>query len=167
MNAFQENHINYLREVPRTKDELDKAFENVCCGLKDDNGKWIMGECFHQATCVQHLCPIYKEYVKLRDIIDDVRRPRVIYVDNPDPRKWRPVVPKEKNYKIKPKVQCRQICKIQIAKMVKKITDENTLSVINQVAEHVEGFRFKRAYNLCVKNQIDNLANTLEKFINN
>ena len=73
----------------------------------------------------------------------------------------------EEAREIKPKIKCRQMCKIQITKMSKKEEYKDILGILSQVSEHVEGFRFKRAYNLCIKNNIDKLAETLGKFIEN
>jgi hypothetical protein len=167
MNTYQETNINFLREVPRTKEELDRAMNQICTGLKDNSGNTIQTECYHQSRCIQRICPIYIEYLKLRNIIDDIRKPTIIYVDKPDPRKFIPKPIKERDYKIKPKVKCRQMCKIQITKMSKKEEYKDILEILSQISEHVEGFRFKRAYNLCVKNNIDKLAETLSKFIEN
>ena len=167
MNTYQQKNIEYLRDVPRTKEELTRAFEQICTGLKDKNGKWIVGECHHQGKCIEYKCPIYKEYIRLYNIIDETRRPKVVYLNEPDPNKFIPRPIKERDYKIKPKVQCRQICKIQITKMSKKEEYKDILGILSQVSEHVEGFRFKRAYNLCIKNNIDKLAETLGKFIKN
>ena len=167
MNTYQETNINFLREVPRTKEELDRAMNQICTGLKDNSGNTIQTECYHQSRCIQRICPIYIEYLKLRNIIDDIRKPTVIYVDKPDPRKFMPRPKKEREYKIKPKKNCARVCKIQISRMSKNITDNNVLDILSQVYEHVEGFRFKRAYNICVKNGIYNLAETLGKFIKN
>lgn len=167
MNAYQEINIDFLERVPRTKEELDRAMNQICTGLKDDHGNIIQIECYHQSRCIQHKCPIYKQYLKLRDIIDEVRKPIVIYVNEPDPKKFIPKPVKERDYKIKPKVKCRQICKIQITKMSKKEEYKDILEVLSQISEHVEGFRFKRAYNLCIKNNIDKLAETLGEFIKN
>ena len=167
MNTYQQINIDFLERVPRTKEELDRAMDQICTGLKDNCGNIIQTECYHQSRCIQHKCPIYKHYLKLRDIIDEIRKPTVIYVNEPDPKKFMPRPTKERDYKIKPKVKCRQICKIQITKMSKKEEHKDILGLLSQISEHIEGFRFKRAYNLCIKNNIDKLAETLGEFIEN
>ena len=59
------------------------------------------------------------------------------------------------------------MCKIQITKMSKKEEYKDIREVLSQISEHIEGFRFKRAYNLCIKNNIDKLAKILGEFIEN
>lgn len=166
MNTYQQYWIDIFEKV-RSKEELDRAFEMACSGYTDESGIKVASGCNRQCSCVPYKCPVYREYQRWRGIIDDIRKPTVIYVDKPDPKKFMPRVVKERAYKIKPKVKCRQICKIQITKMSKKEEYKDVLEVLSQISEHVEGFRFKRAYNLCVKNNIDKLAETLGKFIEN
>ena len=166
MNAYQQYWIDTFEKV-RSKEELGRAFEMACSGHTDESGIRVATGCHRQGCCIPCKCPIYREYKRWLSIIDDVRRPRVIYVDAPDPQKYTPIVKKEREYKIKPMVKCRQICKAQITKMSKKEEHKDILEVLSQISEHVEGFRFKRAYNLCVKNNIGKLAETLGKFIEN
>jgi hypothetical protein len=166
MNTYQQYWIDKFEKV-MSKEELDRAFEMACSGHTDESGIKVATGCHRQGSCIPNKCPIYREYKKWRGIIDTVRKPTVVYVDKPDPKKFIPRPIKERDYKIKPKVQCRQMCKIQITKMSKKEEYKNILGVLSQISEHVEGFRFKRAYNLCVKNNIDKLAETLGKFIEN
>lgn len=167
MNTYQETNIDFLRTVPRTKSELDRAMNQICTGLKDDSGNTIQDGCYHQSRCIQRICPIYIQYLKLRDIIDDIRKPTVIYVDKPDPKKFIPRPIKRKARKIKPNTECRRICSIQITKMSKKEEYKDVIEILSQISEHIKGFRFKRAYNLCVKNNINKIAETLGKFIKN
>ena len=166
MNAYQQYWIDTFEKV-RSKEELDRAFEMACGGHIDESGVKVATGCNRQATCIPCKCPIYREYKRWRNIIDAVRKPTVIYVDKPDPQKFIPRPKKDRDYKIKPRVKCRQMCKIQITKMSKKEEYKGVLEVLSQISEHVEGFRFKRAYNLCIKNNINKLAETLGKFIEN
>ena len=166
MNTYQQYWIDTFEKV-RSKEELDRAFEMACSGHTDESGVKVAPGCNRQGFCIPCKCPIYREYQRWREIIDDVRKPTVIYVDKPDPRKFMPRPKKEREYKIKPKTNCARVCKMQISRMSKNITDNNVLDILSQVYEHVEGFRFKRAYNICVKNGIYNLAETLGKFIKN
>ena len=166
MNTYQQYWIDTFEKV-RSKEELDRAFEMACSGHTDESGVKVATGCNRQGFCIPCKCPIYREYQRWKGIIDDVRKPTVIYVDKPDPRKFMPRPKKEREYKIKPEKNCARICKIQISRMSKNIADNNVLDVLSQVYEHVKGFRFKRAYNICVKNGIYNLAETLGKFIKN
>ena len=140
-------------EYVNSKEELDRL-KDLCC----KNCRF---------TCGLKPCAFENDYVLYREIIDEIRKPLVVYSDKPDPKLYIPRPPKEREYKIKPKVKCRQMCKIQITKMSKKEEHKDILEVLSQISEHVEGFRFKRAYNLCIKNNIDKLAETLGKFIEN
>ena len=166
MNAYQQYWFDIFEKV-RSKEELDRAFEMACSGHTDESGIKVASGCNRQANCIPFKCPIYREYKRWRDIIDDIRKPEIIYVDSPDPRKFIPRITKERDYKIKPNVKCRQMCKIQIAKMSKKEEFKDISEILSQILDHVEGFRFKRAYNLCIKNNIDNLTKTLGDFIKN
>ena len=166
MNTYQQYWIDTFEKV-RSKEELDRAFEMACSGHTDESGVKVATGCNRQGFCIPCKCPIYREYQRWKGIIDDVRKPTVIYVDKPDPRKFMPRPKKEREYKIKPKVKCRQMCKIRIAKMSKKEEYKDILGILSQVYEHVDGFRFKRAYNLCIKNNIDKLAEILGEFIEN
>jgi hypothetical protein len=166
MNTYQQYWVDTFEKV-RSKEELDRSFEMACSGYTDESGIKVAMGCHRQASCIPCKCPIYREYKRWRGIIDTIRKPTIVYVDEPDPKKFIPRPIKERDYKIKPKVQCRQMCKIQITKMSKKEEYKDILEILSQVSEHVEGFRFKRAYNLCVKNNIDKLAETLSKFIEN
>ena len=166
MNAYHEYWIDKFEKV-RSKEELDRAFEMACDGRTDESGIEVATGCNRRASCDSRKCPIYREYKRWRNIIDDVRKPTVIYIDKPDPKKFIPRPVKERDYKIKPNVKCRQICKIQITKMSKKEEYKDILDTLSKISEHIDGFRFKRAYNLCIKNNIDKLAETLGKFIEN
>lgn len=166
MNAYQQYWIDKFEKV-MSKEELDRAYEMACGGYTDEYGVKVANGCNRQASCDPSKCPIYREYKRWRNIIDEVRKPKVIYVDRPDPQKFIPKPIKEREYKIKPKVKCRQMCKIQITKMSKKEEYKDILGVLSQISEHIDGFRFKRAYNLCVKNNIDKLAKILGEFIEN
>ena len=166
MNAYQEYWIDKFENV-RSKEELDRAFEMACSGHTDESGIKIANGCYLQASCIPYKCPIYREYKRWRDIIDEVRKPTIVYVNEPDPKRFIPKPVKERDYKIKPKIKCRQICKIQITKMSKKEEYKDILETLSKISEHIDNFRFKRAYNLCVKNNIDKLAETLSKFIEN
>ena len=166
MNTYQQYWVDTFEKV-RSKEELDRAFEMACSGYTDESGIKVSSGCNRQGCCIPYKCPIYREYKRWREIIDEVRKPTVIYIGKPDPKKFIPRPIMERDYKIKPKVKCRQMCKIQITKMSKKEEYKDILGVLSQISEHIDGFRFKRAYNLCIKNNIDKLAETLGKFIKN
>lgn len=166
MNSYHQHWLDKFEKV-MSKEELDRAFEMACSGHTDESGVKVATGCNRQGCCVPYKCPIYREYKKWRGIIDTVRKPKVIYINEPDPQKFIPRPTKEREYKIKPMVKCRQICKAQITRMSKKEEHKNILEILSQISEHVEGFRFKRAYNLCAKNNIDKLAKILGKFIEN
>lgn len=137
-----------------SKEELDRLKDRCC-----ENCRF---------TCGLKPCAFENDYILYREIIDEIRKPSVVYSDKPDPKLYIPRPPEQDRiYKIKPKTDCARVCKGQISKMSKKITDNNVLDILSQVYEHVKGFRFKRAYNICVKNGINNLAKILGKFIEN
>ena len=146
--SFRDNFKSVM-----SKQELDRL-KDLCCK-----------NCHF--TCGLKPCAFENDYILYREIIDDIRKPTVVYVDKPDPLKFIPRPTKEREYKIKPKVKCRQMCKIQITKMSKKEEYKDIREVLSQISEHIEGFRFKRAYNLCIKNNIDKLAKILGEFIEN
>lgn len=166
MNAYQQYWIDKFEKV-MSKEELDRAFEMACSGHTDESGVKVATGCNRQASCDPSKCPIYREYKRWRNIIDEVRKPTVVYVDEPDPKKFIPRPTKERGYEIIPKMKCRRDCKGQITKMAKKEEYKDIIDVLSQIYEHVEHFRFKRAYNLCIKNNIDRLAKILGEFIEN
>ena len=131
----------------RTKEELDNI-KNLCC----KNCRF---------TCGLKLCRFENDYILYREMIDDIRRPKVVYVDKPKPE----VFVRSREYKISPQHQCVKSCKTQITKMLKHNLTDEVKDVLAQVSSHIDGARFKRAYNLCVKHNIIKIAETIEKFL--
>lgn len=160
MNEYYQSFIDKFAQV-RSKDELTRTFEMCCGGLKDKHGHEIVHGCNKQAFCDQTKCTVYKEYIKWLNIIDDVRKPTVIYVEGPKPQIMEIV--HTRKYKIKPQTQCKQILGAQITKMLKHEVDKDCLY---KIKEHVEALRFKRARQLAVKCGFDKIVETIDKFIN-
>lgn len=107
-------------------------------------------------------CTVYKEYQKWLNIIDDVRKPTVVYVEGPKPVTSH--ILQTRDYKIKPKTQCKQILNIQISKMLKH--DEFDKECLLKIKEHANALRFKRARQLAIKSGFDKIVETVDKFIN-
>ena len=156
MNNYYQSFIDKFSQV-RSKEELTRTFEMCCGGLKDEKGNKIVCGCNKQAFCCPEKCQVYREYMMWMNIIDVVRKPTVVYVKGKEPKK--PNVIRE--YKISPKTQCKRTVESIITKMKKVETNE----MLDKIKEHIEGERFKRAYNLAVKSGYDNITRVIEKIL--
>lgn len=161
MNGYYQSFIDKFAQV-RSRDELTRTFEMCCGGLKDKHGREIVHGCNKQAFCNQMKCTVYKEYQKWLNIIDDIRKPTVVYVEGSKPVTSH--ILETRDYKIKPKTQCKQILNIQVAKMLKH--DEFDKECLLKIKEHANALRFKRARQLAIKSGFGKIVETVDKFIN-
>ena len=158
MNGYFQSFIDKFAQV-RSKDELTRTFEICCDGLKNEDGKEIVHGCNRQAGCKQELCPVYKEYLQWLNIIDEVRKPTVVYVTGPKPSH----VIHTREYKIKPIMQCKRTVTTQITKYIKHGEKIEELEFIKSL---VDKSNFKRAKIHAARAGFDKIVDTLDKFIN-
>ena len=158
MNAYFQSFIDKFDKV-RSKEELTRTFEMCCGGLKDKNGKEIVHGCNRQVDCRQEICPVYKEYIQWLNIIDEVRKPTVVYVNTPKPS----CLIETRKYKIKPTIQCKRTVDSQITKYIKHGEKVEELEFVRSL---VDKGNFKRAKIHAARAGFDKIVNVLDKFIN-
>ena len=157
MNNYYQSFIDKFEKV-RSKDELTRTFEMCCGGLRDENGNEIVHGCNRQIACKQEMCPVYKEYMKWLNIIDEVRKPTVIYVSGKKPS----YIVHARKYKIKPTTQCKRTVSTQITKYIKHGEKVEQLNFIQSL---IDKDNFKRARIHAARGGFDKIVNTLDKFI--
>lgn len=158
MNTYFQSFIDKFEKV-RSKEELTRTFEICCGGLKDEKGHEIVHGCNRQIACNELMCPVYKAYQVWYKIIDEVRRPTVVYVEGPKPA----TLVKHRKYKIKPSIQCAQIVNAQITKLLKH-PDTNKEQALF-IKELVNKKSLKRARIHANRAGFNKIVKTLDKFI--
>lgn len=158
MNGYYQSFIDKFAQV-RSKDELTRTFEMCCGGLKDEDGKEIVHGCNRQIACRQEMCPVYKEYMQWLNIIDEVRKPTVVYVEGIKPSYF----VHSRKYKISPTTQCKRTVTAQITKYIKH---GDKIEQLNFVQTLIDKDNFKRARIHAARAGFDKIVETLDKFIN-
>ena len=158
MNNYYQSFIDKFEKV-RSKEELTRTFEICCGGLKDEKGREIVHGCNRQVTCNEGMCPVYKAYRLWYGIIDEVRRPTVVYVEGEKPSH----IVHTRKYKIKPTTQCKRTVTAQITKYIKH---GEKIKELNFVQSLIDKDNFKRARIHAARNGFDKIVETLDKFIN-
>lgn len=158
MNGYFQSFIDKFDKV-RSKEELTRTFEMCCGGLRDKKGNEIIHGCTRQLMCKQELCPVYKEYMQWYNIIDEVRKPTVVYVNTPKPS----YIIHSRKYKIKPVTQCKRTVTTQITKLIKH---GEKIDELNFVKSLVDKGSFKRAKIHAARGGFNTIVETLDKFIN-
>ena len=140
---YHQSYRDAFKDV-QTKEELDRLAQKCCnnCIFKQ------------RRTCGLIPCKFENDYQWFRDIIEDVRAPKVIYKNNEPKRE----------YKIKPKTQCKRTVKAYITRMSKKASVEDQAVMIS-IQEHINGERFKRALNLAKKHNFNTIVETINDYI--
>lgn len=159
MNNYFQSFIDKFETV-RSKEELTRTFEICCCGLKDEKGREIVHGCNRQASCSEGMCPVYKAYRLWFGIIDEVRKPTIVYVEGKTPSH---IVTHTRKYKIKPVTQCKRTVTAQITKYIKH---GQKIEQLNFIRALVDKDNFKRARIHAARNGFDKIVETLDKFIN-
>lgn len=153
MNWYFQSFIDKLDGAKSQKQA--KQLMDLCCEGKNPKGKKVARGCIHCVNCDETRCPVWRNY-----------QTRLIMLDTSTivkPRRTSYIVHTRK-YRIKPKTQCKRTVCSQITKLTKKL-DAQSVLILNQIKDHVENERFKRALNLAKKNNLISIVDTLNIYI--
>ena len=149
MNWYFESFIDKL-EAAQSQEQA-KQLMDLCCEGKNPKGEKVARGCIHCVTCDETRCPVWRQYQVKLIMLD---KP-VVPVENP-----RCYIVHTRKYNIKPKTQCKRTVCSQITKLSKKL-DSQSVIILNQIKNHIENERFKRASNLAKKHNFVSIVDTI------
>lgn len=145
-NTYWQTYRDLFKDVA-SRDELDRLKEKCCSG------------CNRACTCNEEFCRFHRDYLEWREIIDEVRKPKIVYVNverKPDLTKIGP-----RKYEISDETKMCRTALIQIAKL-KKHGENPDLDILK---DHLEKKRYKRALNLSEKKGYDKITETIKGLV--